>query len=281
MASTTPTAPTVLSTFGNTDVFPDYFLNTSTHAATTASPLSVLSEATGYCNAAETHAILHSKSQWSLVINQAGKPPLPFPHSLPSPAHPRPFTFPPPRLTVPSMSTSLGYSISCPATRHCIISLNTVVYSLRHTPDSSADIDPLGQFAWLEAELATLQNDAARFDSRSCRLRGSSPVLPSASFPAPSPPTQPCPLCLCLCKPHSPPVLQRAAVQLHPRICRVWFRASAPARVWILGHIPPVLDSYSFSPQWHRSYVVTYLALVKRFSSIIVAQFFGDRKSVV
>ena len=34
-----------------------------------------------------------------------------------------------------------------------ILSLNTLVYSIRHAPDSSTIDDPLGQFSWMKLEL--------------------------------------------------------------------------------------------------------------------------------
>jgi hypothetical protein len=35
-----------------------------------------------------------------------------------------------------------------------VLSLNTVLYSLKHTPDVSGESDPWGQFAWLESQLS-------------------------------------------------------------------------------------------------------------------------------
>ena len=49
----------------------------------------------------------------------------------------------------------------------------------------------------------------------------------------------------------------------------------APARVLIVGHIPPGLDSYSFSPCWRARYARAYLAIVARRASVVVGQLFG------
>jgi hypothetical protein len=62
-----------------------------------------------------------------------------------------------------------------------------------------------------------------------------------------------------------------------------WLRArlQAAAReqrsVWIVGHIPPGLSTYSFSENWHQQYLLSYLSIVEdpELGSFVAAQLFG------
>lgn len=49
---------------------------------------------------------------------------------------------------------------------------------------------------------------------------------------------------------------------------------------YIVGHIPPIIDSYSGAAQWHESYIATYKEIVIEFASIIKAQLFGHVHSI-
>lgn len=92
-----------------------------------------------------------------------------------------------------------------------VISLNTVVYSISHTPEPAGD-DPFGQFAWLEATLATLAAAEASGNATA---------------------------------------------------------------VYLVGHIPPLLDHYGYKLQWHSQYLQRYLAVVAAHQALIRAQFFA------
>jgi len=48
-------------------------------------------------------------------------------------------------------------------------------------------------------------------------------------------------------------------------------------RVWILGHIPPGIETFSYTELWHSQYVASYLRIVqdKLLGSVIAAQLFG------
>jgi len=52
------------------------------------------------------------------------------------------------------------YAQEVPNTNLVILALNTILYSLEHRPNSSTDVDPCGQFAWLTQQLegATVAN---------------------------------------------------------------------------------------------------------------------------
>jgi len=90
-----------------------------------------------------------------------------------------------------------------------VLSINTIIYSVRHSPAKPAFEDPFGQFAWLRERL-------------------------------------------------------EAAVQ-------------NKERVWIVGHIPPGIETYGYTPLWQKQYVEAYLALVQDASlgQCIGAQLFG------
>merc|ERR1712232_1051897 len=47
--------------------------------------------------------------------------------------------------------------------------------------------------------------------------------------------------------------------------------------VWIVGHIPPGMETYGYTQLWHPAYVTAYLQIVqnKELASTIAAQFFG------
>ena len=48
----------------------------------------------------------------------------------------------------------------------------------------------------------------------------------------------------------------------------------------IVGHIPPIIDSYSGATQWKRMYLQRYQALVAKFSHVITVQLFGHVHSL-
>eukprot|EP00588_Corethron_pennatum_P023523 CAMPEP_0194340934 /NCGR_PEP_ID=MMETSP0171-20130528/88043_1 /TAXON_ID=218684 /ORGANISM="Corethron pennatum, Strain L29A3" /LENGTH=470 /DNA_ID=CAMNT_0039106077 /DNA_START=146 /DNA_END=1558 /DNA_ORIENTATION=- len=53
-----------------------------------------------------------------------------------------------------------GYlSVNVPGGAAVVLSLNTVIYSVWHSPNSTGVGDPFGQFAWLEMELATMRRE--------------------------------------------------------------------------------------------------------------------------
>lgn len=88
-----------------------------------------------------------------------------------------------------------------------LISLNTLVYSTSHTPDTSNISDPNGQFAWLQSQLAAVRANSSR--------------------------------------------------------------------TYIIGHIPPVVDSFNLEPMWQPQYVDRYQHIISSFSDVIAAQLFG------
>lgn len=90
-----------------------------------------------------------------------------------------------------------------------IITINTIIYSVKHKPGIPMGKDPFGQFAWLESQLEI------------AKARG------------------------------------------------------RPA--WIVGHIPPGIETYGFTELWKNEYVVKYLAVVQNevLSPYIAAQLFG------
>ena len=89
-----------------------------------------------------------------------------------------------------------------------ILSLATVIYSVRHEP-AQLEVDPFGQFAWLSHKLK-----AAVHDSR---------------------------------------------------------------KVWIIGHIPPGIETFGYTELWHPVYLARYLEIVQDqiLGSVIAAQLFG------
>ena len=88
-----------------------------------------------------------------------------------------------------------------------LLSINTIVYSLNHEPDTRTVLDPFDQFAWMRDTLTGA-------------------------------------------------------------------RASGQA-AYIIGHIPPVVDSYSRKDAWQALYSEQYFAVVRNFSDVVVAQLFG------
>lgn len=88
-----------------------------------------------------------------------------------------------------------------------VLLLNTVVYSPRHTPNTSALADPFGQFAWLDATLQAVQ------------ARGGS--------------------------------------------------------AYVVGHIPPILDTYQGAAQWEPAYVHRYLQTLARHADVVAGQLYG------
>ncbi|KAG7384986.1 Peptidyl-tRNA hydrolase protein 2, mitochondrial [Phytophthora boehmeriae] len=92
-----------------------------------------------------------------------------------------------------------------------ILTLNTVPYSPRHSPDANM-VDPFDQFAWLNETLLG--------------LRYSGKVA------------------------------------------------------YIVGHIPPIVDSYSGAQMWEPSYITAYKSIVSKYADIIKAQFFGHVHSI-
>ncbi|KAL4154878.1 hypothetical protein PRNP1_006992 [Phytophthora ramorum] len=49
---------------------------------------------------------------------------------------------------------------------------------------------------------------------------------------------------------------------------------------YIVGHIPPIIDSYSGAPMWNETYIKTYKQIVNEFTDVIKAQFFGHVHSI-
>ncbi|EGZ29958.1 hypothetical protein PHYSODRAFT_473346 [Phytophthora sojae] len=49
---------------------------------------------------------------------------------------------------------------------------------------------------------------------------------------------------------------------------------------YIVGHIPPIIDSFSGAQMWEASYIATYKAIVSEFTDIIKAQFFAHVHSI-
>jgi len=90
-----------------------------------------------------------------------------------------------------------------------IITINTIIYSVKHKPAVPMGEDPFGQFAWLESQLES---------AKAC---------------------------------------------------------GRPA--WIVGHIPPGIETYGFTELWKNEFVVKYLAVVQNeaLSPYIAAQLFG------
>eukprot|EP00928_Gymnodinium_smaydae_P094621 TRINITY_DN7972_c0_g1_i3.p1 TRINITY_DN7972_c0_g1~~TRINITY_DN7972_c0_g1_i3.p1 ORF type:complete len:492 (+),score=41.31 TRINITY_DN7972_c0_g1_i3:45-1520(+) len=87
-----------------------------------------------------------------------------------------------------------------------ILTINTIIYSKYHSPDTHQMADPLKQFEWLEARLKEA-------------------------------------------KPDSP--------------------------VWIVGHIPPGMETYGHTELWHSKYMIRYRELIVSFGDRVAAQLFG------
>ncbi|GMF45727.1 unnamed protein product [Phytophthora fragariaefolia] len=49
---------------------------------------------------------------------------------------------------------------------------------------------------------------------------------------------------------------------------------------YIVGHIPPIIDSYSGSPMWNETYIIAYKQVVSQYTDIIKAQLFGHVHSI-
>ncbi|KAG3186487.1 hypothetical protein PC128_g12946 [Phytophthora cactorum] len=49
---------------------------------------------------------------------------------------------------------------------------------------------------------------------------------------------------------------------------------------YIVGHIPPIIDSFSGAQMWEPHYIKTYKAIVSQFTDIIKAQFFAHVHSI-
>lgn len=47
------------------------------------------------------------------------------------------------------------------------------------------------------------------------------------------------------------------------------------SKVYLVGHIPPILDSYQQKPQWQHRYVMEYQRIVQLYKGTIVIQWFG------
>jgi len=90
-----------------------------------------------------------------------------------------------------------------------ILTLNTIIYSVKHTPPSIKKADPFNQFRWLRARLLNAHK-------------------------------------------HN-------------------------LAVWIVGHVPPTLETFGFTSLWHEKYVLKYLKLVQdsKLAKVIAAQLFG------
>ncbi|CAI5744290.1 unnamed protein product [Peronospora destructor] len=55
---------------------------------------------------------------------------------------------------------------------------------------------------------------------------------------------------------------------------------SAGKSAYIVGHIPPIIDSYSGSPMWNETYINMYKRIVSQYTDMIKAQFFGHIHSI-
>ncbi|GMF21990.1 unnamed protein product [Phytophthora fragariaefolia] len=49
---------------------------------------------------------------------------------------------------------------------------------------------------------------------------------------------------------------------------------------YIVGHIPPIIDSYSGAQMWEAEYIATYKGIVSEYASTIKAQFFAHVHSI-
>lgn len=49
---------------------------------------------------------------------------------------------------------------------------------------------------------------------------------------------------------------------------------------YIVGHIPPIIDSYAGEPMWNETYIKTYKQIVSQYTDIIKAQLFGHVHSI-
>ena len=133
----------------------------------------------------------------SLEAGQSGHiTPCPTPAPTPTPAAPSI-----PNTLITSIGTGGYAEHQLPHLKLSLLSLNTIIYAVEHftryekyyTPQQLTDMDPMGQFEWLEATLAN------------CSNRGDG-----------------------------------------------W-------RVYITGHIAPVLTSFSFNPLWEKQFATRYV----------------------
>lgn len=88
-----------------------------------------------------------------------------------------------------------------------ILSLNTIVYSIHHTPNTTGIEDPFGQFEWLEGQLTAIQ--------------------------------------------------------------------AAEGACWIIGHIPPVIESSRYQDLWEPRYSRRFLDLLRDYGSAVKTLLFG------
>ncbi|KAF4325502.1 hypothetical protein G195_000874, partial [Phytophthora kernoviae 00238/432] len=49
---------------------------------------------------------------------------------------------------------------------------------------------------------------------------------------------------------------------------------------YVVGHIPPIIDSYSGAQMWEASYIAVYKSIVSEYADIIKAQFFAHVHSI-
>eukprot|EP00750_Incisomonas_marina_P000515 INCI10403.2.p1 GENE.INCI10403.2~~INCI10403.2.p1 ORF type:complete len:749 (+),score=115.39 INCI10403.2:815-3061(+) len=122
-----------------------------------------------------------------------------------------------------------------------VISLNTVIYSPHHRPSNVTFADPFGQFAWLKRTLQALASptstDAAATTSGFGTSRGA---------------------------------------QLRGSVAgAIAGDNPASVAVYIVGHIPPTVDQYSFTLQWEERFADQYYAIVDAFRDIVRGQLFG------
>jgi hypothetical protein len=118
-----------------------------------------------------------------------------------------------------------------------VLSLNTVLYSIRHQPDcfsvdgSSREDDPLGQFAWMESQLRR----AAAGDATDAVLATKNGTTHHAQLQQ----------------------QQQQQQQQHP---------TKIVGVYLAGHIPPSIGSYRHSQLWHGQYLDRYSSILKDYS---------------
>ncbi|CAI5730974.1 unnamed protein product [Hyaloperonospora brassicae] len=86
--------------------------------------------------------------------------------------------------------------------------------------------------------------------------------------------------------PYSPDHVPDTSSVLDPFEQFAWLNASlaglrsAGKYAYIVGHIPPVVDSFGGSPMWNETYIRTYKNIVCQYSDIIKTQLFGHVHSV-
>ncbi|KAG2768484.1 hypothetical protein Pcac1_g20290 [Phytophthora cactorum] len=73
------------------------------------------------------------------------------------------------------------------------------------------------------------------------------------------------------------PSIRRYPFQVQPGLVQPpWLSDFA----YIVGHIPPIIDSFSGAQMWEPHYIKTYKAIVSQFTDIIKAQFFAHVHSI-